>query len=348
MRLLNNLFYIQNLQPTIRDIYGTKRNLNGYNVFLRYYFNCFKSLTEEDRKELLCRLGIHSMEMYLLSEEDSVVSAPEVCTTDTIKAAAMAWKELSLEARNAWKVVALRINNLPIIGAFESLPSVVTDQEVKHAMSADHNKFITTIHNILRKKKISIQDSTVTKRFGKEQVVVGAQVYKLFFISHLLKICFFGYNYSLLTRRRIGEIVDRKKKSLVIHIKSMEILVKLFHINGVSAFGYEDQDGFFYSFAGKVVLKSTKTSKEAIGYIIDEKKVLLETGGVINLESIYLPEFVKEDGCWIYHCNDEVQNPYIVTDFHPIRMKIFDSGNCQILCSRVVLSNDKSKLNLNM
>ncbi len=86
--MLDSITYIQNLRPTSRDIYGSKRNLTGYNVYLRYFFVNFKSLTDEEKKEILCDMEIHSIDMYLLSEEDSVVLVPKASTVEIINAAA--------------------------------------------------------------------------------------------------------------------------------------------------------------------------------------------------------------------------------------------------------------------
>ena len=49
--MINSIEYIQNLKPTSRDIYGQKRNLTGYNIYLRYFFKYFKLLTYEEEKK---------------------------------------------------------------------------------------------------------------------------------------------------------------------------------------------------------------------------------------------------------------------------------------------------------
>ena len=69
----------------------------------------------------------------------------------------------------------------------------------------------------------------------------------------------------------------------------------------------------------------------------------MESGNRINLDDVNLPEYSPEEGVWHNHdCNDDNQS-YLVTEFHPIRMKLCDSGNCQILSSRICLSSDKPK-----
>ena len=114
----------------------------------------FKVLTDNNWKELLCDAEIHTRDSYILSEEDSVVSLPEVTTVNVIKVAAIEWSKMGSETRSVWNELAAKINNLPILGVFKSIPGIVTDEEIKIALSTDHHKFINTIQNLLRNKKI--------------------------------------------------------------------------------------------------------------------------------------------------------------------------------------------------
>ena len=65
-------------------------------------------------------------------------------------------------------------------------------------------------------------------------------------------------------------------------------------------------------------MKSTETSKEAIGYIMNDKKAFMESGDAINLEDMYFLDFVKKNERPLYHYNNEVQHSYVVTDIHPL------------------------------
>lgn len=270
---------------------------------------------------------------------------PEVTTVNVIKVAAIEWSKMELDTMNEWKELAMMINNLPILGVFKSIPGIIMVEEVKIALSTDHHKFINTIQNVLRNKKISMKNTTEVKKFGNEQVKNGDKVYKSFFLPHLLKISIFGNHYSLFHNRT--EIVERKEKSTLFHIQSMERIISLFYINGISAFGYQDrEEGLLYSCAGKVILKNIVTDKEAVGHIIDDEKVLLESGLMISLHDIYILVFTNKNGTWLHHYNDDIRT-YSVASFHPIRIKICNSGNCHILFSRVVLSKDKTKIIMN-
>ena len=93
--------------------------------------------------------------------------------------------------KDAWRQLALEINQLPILGAFNSIPSMITDEEICTLLSRDHNKFISTISKLLRTTRISMKQATKTKNFGKESVEIGNQVFKSFFPLYLLNLCFF-------------------------------------------------------------------------------------------------------------------------------------------------------------
>ena len=37
--MIDLLTYVTNLRPTIKDVYGMKRNLTGYNIYLHYFLS---------------------------------------------------------------------------------------------------------------------------------------------------------------------------------------------------------------------------------------------------------------------------------------------------------------------
>ena len=102
---VDSLAFIKNLKPTARDIYGSKRNLTGYNVYLRYFLKHFELLTDKERKVLLCDLQIHSADMYPLSDEDSVISTPWTSTIDVIKTASIKWEKMGKNGKKCEECV---------------------------------------------------------------------------------------------------------------------------------------------------------------------------------------------------------------------------------------------------
>ena len=92
-------------------------------------------------------------------------------------------------------------------------------------------------------------------------------------MNHILKIIFFGPNYSYL---RQDEVVHRTKRCVVMHLHSNKRIKDLFERNEVNAFLVdtcgENEDRSF-SCAGKVVVKKRGTRLEANGYVEKEEKI---------------------------------------------------------------------------
>ena len=193
---------ILQLQPTKNQIEGRKRKLNGYNVFLSRFFAQFEDLKEDEKRELLCESNIHSVNDYIVSDEDSIVTKPSTNVIDIIRLASWRWRRTSPDIKQAWKLKACEVNELPILGTFTSTPRVITNDAILGMLTQEHYRFISSINNMLVSKQ-SVIDSVQEKRFGKEIVVLGSQIYKSFYLNYLLKLCFFDFNYSVFDEREI-------------------------------------------------------------------------------------------------------------------------------------------------
>ena len=68
----------------------------------------------------------------------------------------------------------------------------------------------------------------------------------------------------------------------------------------------------------------------------------METGNLVNMGDIELPEYNRDEGVWATLCNDEINALFSIVQYDPIRIKIFDSGNCQMTMNRVVLSPNRT------
>ena len=64
----------------------------------------------------------------------------------------------------------------------------------------------------------------------------------------------------------------------------------------------------------------------------------METGNFVNMRDIELPVYNRDEGVWANSLNDEINALYSIVQYDPIRIKIFDSGNCQMTMNRVILS----------
>ena len=137
-----------------------------------------------------------------------------------------------------------------------------------------------------------MSDSVQEKRFGKEIVVLGLQVYKQFSLNYLLKICFFDSDYSVFEE---SEIVHRYEKSMVVHIRSMSRIVNLFHKHGKSAFSLKN-NGKEFTCAGKVNMKECYGGRQGISYILDDEQIIMETYNVVSMGDVELPEYNRDKG----------------------------------------------------
>lgn len=255
---------ILRLQPSKSQIEGRKRRLNGYNIFLSCFFAQFEDLGEVEKRDLLCKSNIHSVNDYIASDEDSIVTKPSTNNIDIIRLASWYWRHTSAEIKQAWKSKAYEVNELPILGTFTSTPIVITNDAVLDMLTREHYRFISSINNMLKSKQ-SVIDSIQKKTFGKEIVVLGSQIYKSFYLNYLLKLCFFDSDYSVFNER---EIVHRYKNSMVVHIRSMSRIVNIFHKHGKSAFTFKN-NGKEFTCAGKVIMKERLGGRQGIGYILD-------------------------------------------------------------------------------
>ena len=89
-------------------------------------------------------------------------------------------------------------------------------------------------------------------------------------------------------------------------------------------------------------MKERYGGRLGIGYILDGEKIIMETGNVVNMGDIELPVYNRDEVMWAISCNDGIQALYSIVQYDPIRIKIFDSGNCQMIINRVVLSPNQT------
>jgi RNase P/RNase MRP subunit p29 len=130
-------------------------------------------------------------------------------------------------------------------------------------------------------------ESIKEKTFGKERFELGSQLFRSFFLNYLLKLTFFGCNFSKLHQ---NEIVYRTNKAVVVHISSHQWIVELFTHNGVCVFEFSSDEGEKkrISCGGKVVLKQNhERYKESIGYVLKEDvgklSIKTEIGDVVEM-----------------------------------------------------------------
>ena len=68
----------------------------------------------------------------------------------------------------------------------------------------------------------------------------------------------------------------------------------------------------------------------------------METSNVVRMEDIELPDYNRDEEVWTISFNNGIKGLYSVVQYDPIRIKIFDSCNCQMTMNRVVLSTNRT------
>jgi hypothetical protein len=165
-----------------KELHSCNRNKTGYNVYISWFFHDFNIMDEEEQKHLLCINNIHQYEEYEAHEEDSIMSKPKATTIDIIRLAAQVWGAMSKSIKCAWRQRADIVNSLPILGSFTEIPMNITNHHIIHSLSLEHNRFVTFIHNILKKTSGFTTDSMKTKKIGNARIKLGYQVFRSFLL----------------------------------------------------------------------------------------------------------------------------------------------------------------------
>ena len=121
------------------------------------------------------------------------------------------------------------------------------------------------------------------------------------------------------------------------HIWSISRILNLSHKHRKLAIRLTN-NGKEFICTGNVKVKECDGGRLGIGYILDGEKIIMETGNVVNMGDVELPVYNRDERVWAISCNDGIQALYSIVQYDPIRIKIFDSGNCQMTMNRVVLS----------
>ena len=326
-----------------KELTARNRNKSGYAVYMSWFYHDFYAVSTEVRRDILSVRQIHDDRQY--DDDDSCVSDPPITSGHSMRLCGMLWREQSHDQVVAWKDRATNVNQLPILGAFTSLPETLqpnTEQMVMKSLTLEYDRLRTYIHNGLKKTQ-PFTDSVKEKTFGRERFELGTQLFRSFFLNYLLKLTFFGSNCSKLSPH---EVVYRTNKSVVVHIASHDRMIELFTMNGVCAFEYKkdgDNDGetHRYTCGGKVIVKEKRgRMRECVGYVMSERRndidIRLENGE----EIIMVRPDINELGIWSYHNQHNDDCEYRIVEYWPIRLKLLNSGFTHMTINKFVLSAD--------
>ena len=334
---------IVTLPFTLKELQSNNQNKTAYNTFVGVFIYQFNILNYQQKKNLLLSNNIHSPSSYQQHEDDPDIFDIPLCSgIDKSRLASKYWRRLSDELKSSWKERAILANNLPIIGQFEAIPPQITNEEILKAINIEYVKFVKLFNRAVRDKGRFIE-SMLFKSFGKEKIRIRSKIFRSLHLNHLLKLTFFGLNFSLIYS---NEIVQRSKKCCIVHIHSKKRMQEIFEMNGVCAFfteGKEDE-AKLYGCAGRAILKC-KRGKEGTAYVMDEGDgvfyLQLENGKDVEVP---IPLFKSEIGRWDFsRCNSD-DNEYRIIEYDPVRIKVYDMGNMHFLFHRMCIGKENEKL----
>lgn len=322
------------------DLHSCNRKKTGYSAFVSAVLAEFSNLNYEAKKQLLINSRIHNINQYANHEMDPVIyDPPPTTSSDKIRLASKQWAQQPTTVKAAWKERADIINNLPILGAFKSIPEEVREEDVLKCINNEMKRFNNLIIRALRRPP-RFQDSMLYKNFGTERIIVRSKIFRSFHMSHLLKVTFFGRDYCLV---KSDEIVYRTKKCTVIHVNSKERMESLFKKNGICAFSVTDvkDEEKGYGCGGRLILNEKESNLQHIAYVMEEGEgavnVQLENG---RMESFSKPELCKETGRWILRDNGR----YSIVEYDPVRIKVLEEGNVHIMFHKFTYAIENGNL----
>ena len=337
---MNEINRIQILQLPFseKELYAQSRKATSYSTYLSWFVIQFRQLDDKTRKRVCIQSGVHREEEYMGAEDDSVISNPVVSYHQIMKMGVMRWRGMSRELKCGWKERAEMVNSLPILGRYTQPPEHLIgtlDTVVVITLNQEFNRFAQSVKISLRRSYKNKNYSAV-KSFGMERVTIGYQIFKSFFISHLLTTTFFGPSLCFL---RGYEIVAKCSSSTLIHLHSRRRIIELFTENELCAFEYMDGDETI-TVAAKIILNDLATGKEIYGYVVDEYGSNIDCKLADGSEfKCKRPDYLVDMGSWLFYPDDD--NKYKVIHYSPIRIRLLKSGNCQMTYNRFKL-RDKS------
>ena len=209
-----------------------------------------------------------------------------------------------------------------MLGEIAKLPSHISECNITYSMNIDLNKFATLMRNSAQRRS-SIIESTKKKSFAKERVIVKSKIFRSIFLNCLLKLIFFGVNFSLI---RDKEIINMIKRTIVLYLHSKDRIKSIFEVAGVSPFSVlgKEEDGIMYGSSERVILKIKRSRLQVSGYVIleeenengdNELKIQLESNECVKIST---PSYCDETGMWQY----QYYLKYEILEYDPMQIKI--------------------------
>ena len=203
---------IQSLPLTTKERQHKSRKRHGYHVYLSFFFLDFKQLEYEQKKQRMEESHIWSrLDTNYSSDEDSVMTPKQPQPHEIMRLASRHWNRVDASIQGAWRSRASMLNaRPPNDGSFEAIPAAIAipsiEENVRVSLTLEWQRFAADLKRAIRLNSMrQYKYSANIYRFGDEIVVLQSQIYRSFFMSHLLKLTIFGSPlYSALSNHKIA------------------------------------------------------------------------------------------------------------------------------------------------
>ena len=172
---------ILSLQHSQKELYTRNRKKSSYAVYMLCFFHDLGNLSAEMKKECMIAEGMHHAGEY--DDDDSTMSNPPITTSHTMQLCGIYWRRMGDIKQQAWKDRAAIVNELPVLGAFSSLPEELerdTDHLIIQSLTLEYDRLISYLHNGLKMEQ-AFTESVKGKTFGKERFELGSHLFFSFF-----------------------------------------------------------------------------------------------------------------------------------------------------------------------
>ena len=339
MDRINTPKEVINLPRSEKEAHHHSRKRLGYHVYLSYYFKLFSELDIDSKRSVMIEYGIWQQDEDDISIDSTLTPRLPICF-EVSKAASRKWNSMAHNIKEAWKDRAKELNSRPSTdGRFATVPAAVDSSATQHiitSLSLEWINFVRIIKQSIINRKNVIQSSQRTYTFGRERLVLNKQVYKSFFLNHLLKVAIFGS--PLFSTLWHHEIVHRTKKQTVIHMLSHRRLSTLLKFGGMDATTFH-KNGTVFVCCAKVNLMIG--GRNIVGYVIDEDEFVMKIRIDGEEEMLEMKRPRYNDGRYMYETDDsgyQGSDSYSLTELWPVRIKINSTGICSVILSSTTLN----------
>ena len=235
------------------------------------------------------------------------------------------WRRSGPEARACWNEKAAYLNSLHPDGVFVRVPRGIKDfmTSALRSVTAELTELAKCFRSALLRAPSKGSNSCV-RSFGPERFIFRTQSFRSFSISLLLQEMIFGEG---LRRLKKSEVVYKRKKTAVVHIRTAKRLQDLFSVRGICPVLIKERD-LIYSMNPKVFFKNN-----TVGFVVDDdparRRWRVKTAANLVIEINSIP-CLPTDLSYRYSGSE-------ISEYWPIRIQL-QGTKMAMTFSRVVCS----------